>query len=54
MLKELGIIVGTDTKAGNAFESLFPSFMDVEYSTPSEFVRTYWKEYQKLSDTNSN
>jgi hypothetical protein len=54
MLKELGIIVGTDTKAGNAFESLFPNFMEVEYSTPSEYVRTYWNEYQKLTDTNSN
>ena len=54
MLKELGIIVGTDTKAGNAFEKLFPNFMDVKYSTPSEYVKIYWNEYQKLVDTNSN
>lgn len=54
MLKELGIIIGNDTKAGNAFESLFPNFMKVKYSTPSEYVSTYWSEYLKLSDTNSN
>ncbi|GIV40127.1 MAG: hypothetical protein KatS3mg080_1250 [Anoxybacillus sp.] len=54
MLKELGIIVGSDTKAGNAFESLFPNFMEVEYSTPSEYVKTYWEKYQKRTGNNSN
>lgn len=54
MLKELGIIVGIDTKAGNAFEQLFPNFMEVDYNTPSEYVRKYWTEYQKITDTNSN
>lgn len=54
MLRKLGIIVGTSTKAGNAFEQLFPNFMKIQYSTPSEYVRTYWNEYKKLSNTNSN
>lgn len=54
MLKELGIIVGNTTIAGNAFESLFPNFMEVQYSTPSEYVRIYWNEYQKLVNTNNN
>ena len=54
MLKELGIIVGTDTKAGNVFESLFPSFMDIKYSSPSEYVRIYWDAYSKVPDMNSN
>lgn len=54
MLKELGILVGNETKAGSAFESLFPNFMEVEYARPSEYVRTYWKRYQKLLDANSN
>lgn len=54
MLKELGIIVGTDTKAGKVFEQLFPNFMEVNYRTPSEYVKTYWEEYQKITDRNSN
>ncbi|AFL83518.1 hypothetical protein Belba_0871 [Belliella baltica DSM 15883] len=54
MLKELGIIIGSNTKAGMAFESLFPNFMEVEYSKPSEYVKTYWNKYQSLVDTNSN
>ncbi len=54
MLKELGIIVGIDTKAGNAFEQLFPNFMEVEYSSASEYVRIYWNKYQEIVDKNSN
>ena len=54
MLKELGIIIGDDTKAGNLFESLFPSFMDIHYSKPSEYVSIYWDRYQALEDRNSN
>jgi hypothetical protein len=54
MLRELGIIIGTDTKAGAAFESLFPSFLTVEYTKPSEYVSIYWNEYQKLVNGNSN
>jgi len=54
MLKELGIIIGTNTKAGNAFEKLFPNFMEIDYSTPSEYIKIYWEEYKKLPDTNSN
>jgi hypothetical protein len=54
MLKALGIIIGTDTKAGNVFESLFPNFMDVKYSVPSEYVQIYWDAYVKVPNTNSN
>lgn len=54
MLKELGIIVGTDTKAGKVFESLFPTFMDIKYSSPSEYVKIYWDAYSKVPDMNSN
>jgi len=54
MLRELGIIVGQNTKAGNVFESLFPNFMDIQYSVPSEYIYKYWSEYKKLPDTNSN
>ena len=54
MLKELGITVGRNTKAGNIFESLVPNFMSVEYSQPSEYVTYLWNEYQKIPDRNAN
>lgn len=54
MLKKLGITVGTDTKAGNIFESLFPSFMEVKYNSPSDYVNIYWDAYTQVTDMNSN
>ena len=54
MLKELGIIQGSDTKAGNAFEALFPNFMDIKYNTPSEYVKIYWNKYLQIKDKNTN
>lgn len=54
MLKELGITVGTNTKAGNVFERLFPNFMDIKYILPSEYVKIYWDAYSKVSAMNSN
>lgn len=54
MLRELGIIIGSDTKAGSAFESLFPNFLNVKYNKPSEYVSIYWDKYQKLENRNSN
>ncbi len=54
MLKELGVIVGTDTKAGNVFESLLPSFLDIKYSSPSDYVKIYWDAYSKIPDVSSN
>mgnify|MGYP003658569820 CR=1 FL=1 len=40
MLKELGIVIGDDTKAGNIFESLFSDFMDFEYETSMKVKMT--------------
>lgn len=54
MLKELGIIRGTNTKAGQVFESLFPSFLDVGYRTPSEYVQIYWDAYQAVPKKDKN
>lgn len=54
MLKRLGIIVGTDTKAGKIFEQLFPNFMEVDYKLPSEYVNKYWEKYQNIPNKNSN
>lgn len=54
MLKELGITIGKSTKAGDIFESLFPNFMDVEYSKPSEYVQLYWNKYLSTDNRNAN
>lgn len=54
MLKELGIVIGDNTKAGNLFEKLFPDFMDVQYSTPSDYVNAIWSKYEQQTDRNAN
>lgn len=54
MLKELGIVIGKDTKAGNIFEKLFSDFMLLEYSCPSDYISTLWSKYEKLDDRNAN
>ncbi len=54
MLKKLGITVGIDTKAGNVFEGLFPSFMEVKYNNPSDYVKIYWDAYTQVPNMNSN
>lgn len=48
MLKDLGIVIGSDTKAGNLFEELYPDFMTVEYEKPSEYVKLFWEKYKLL------
>jgi len=54
MLKELGIVVGNNTKAGNLFEKLFPNFMEIEYKKPSEYIKIFWSIYESQPDRNSN
>ncbi len=49
-LNQLGITVGQNNKAEAVFDELFPSFLQVEYKRPSEYVSKYWsafKEHQK-------
>lgn len=54
MLKKLGIVIGTDTKAGKVFEMLYPNFMDVKYDSPSEYISKYWEKYKQEVSPNSN
>ena len=54
MLKELGIVIGDNTKAGNTFEELFPNFMEFQYSSPSEYVSEFWNKYERIADRNAN
>ncbi|NPA45012.1 MAG: hypothetical protein GXO49_05725 [Chlorobi bacterium] len=54
MLEELGIVRGSDTKAGRVFEELYPSFLDIKYSKPSEYISIYWNKYKERSSNNNN
>ena len=54
ILNQLGIVTGKDNKAAKVFEELFPSFLDVKYSEPADYVKKYWDAYEKRSGGNSN
>jgi hypothetical protein len=54
MLKELGIVIGNETKAGRIFEELFSDFMEFKYTLPSEYVSEFWSKYESYPDRNSN
>jgi hypothetical protein len=54
MLKDLNIVASDDTKAGKIFEELFPNFLELEYSRPSEYVSLYWNAYLSSGNTNNN
>ncbi len=53
-LNDLSITVGKNSKAETIFDSLFPNFLNVEYSTPSDYIKKYWNAYQKHPDGNNN
>lgn len=53
-LNDLSITVGQNSKAETIFDSLFPNFLEVEYSTPSDYIKKYWNAYQKHPDGNNN
>lgn len=53
-LNQLGITVGKDNKAEIVFDSLFPSFLEIKYEKPSDYISTYWEAYQKHPEGNNN
>lgn len=53
-LQELNILVGQDNKAEIIFDSLFPNFLEIPYSKPSEFISLYWSKYSEHPDRNNN
>jgi len=54
ILNTLGITIGSNNKADIVFEQLFPSFLEVKYDKPSEYIRIYWEAYQKHPEKNKN
>ncbi len=53
-LNHLGITVGINNKAEIVFDSLFDSFLKVEYKKPSDYISTYWDAYQRHPEGNNN
>jgi hypothetical protein len=53
-LNDLGITIEQDAKAELIFDSLFPDFLQVPYTTPSEYVRKYWNAYIQNPTQNNN
>jgi len=48
ILKDLDVVKSDDGQAAAIFEGLFPSFIDLEYQKPSEYVEKYWNAYTKM------
>lgn len=53
-LNELSITIGKNTKAERVFDSLFPSFLEVEYDKPSEYVQKYWDAFSVNPERSSS
>lgn len=51
ILKELNIVRGDETQAASIFEELYPSFMDIIYDKPSEYVLIYWNAYLDIRNS---
>jgi hypothetical protein len=47
-LYQLGITLGKKNKTVEVFDSLFPSFLEVKYNKPSEYVLKYWSKFEKI------
>lgn len=52
MLKEIGIVIGKNTKAGKIFETLFENFMQIKYEKPSDYISHLWDIYKNEIDGN--
>jgi hypothetical protein len=50
ILRDLNIVKGEQNLASTIFEDLLPSFMEVDYQTPNEYVEQYWNEYLAVRD----
>lgn len=54
MLRSLGVVLGKDTKAERVFDSLYPSFLEVSYHKPSEYIEKYWHKYQAQAEKSNS
>ncbi len=54
VLNQLGIVVGLNNTAAQIFEGLHPSFLDLEYSKPSEYIKLYCDAYDLSTEKTNN
>jgi hypothetical protein len=54
ILKKLGITRSEDSAAEKVFEDLFPSFLELKYKNPSEYISLYWDKYKNYRSQNKN
>lgn len=49
-------LIRSNNKSSKIFEELFPdnTFLDIEYSSPSEYVAKYWKKYKEKGYDNKS
>lgn len=49
-------LIRSNNKSSKIFEELFPgkTFLDIEYSTPSEYVEKYWEAYKEKGYDNKS
>lgn len=50
ILKDINIVKGAQNLASKIFEDLNPSFMEVDYEKPNEYVAEYWNKYLAVRD----
>lgn len=50
LLNKLNIVSGLDGQSSTIFEDLFPSFLELECSSPSDYVNQYWNAYLEIRD----
>lgn len=53
-LNDLSITVGKNNKAEIIFDGLFPSFLEIEYDKPSDYIKKYWDAYSLHPERNNN
>jgi len=50
VLQDLGIVKGNENLGAKIFEDLFPSFMNIDYENPSDYISIYWNSYIRVRD----
>lgn len=50
ILNSLNIVSGQDGQSSTIFEDLFPSFLELECSSPSDYVNQYWNAYLEIRE----
>jgi len=50
LLQDLNIVKGKNNISSTIFDKLFPSFLKLKYSTPSQYVTQYWNSYLSIRD----